>query len=112
MRGSAVRLLVAGTVAQLVGFGVDARLHDRDPGLAARESVFSLANPGHALVAAGLALALTGAIVLAIGPRLERGGRRQSVIVGIGVVTAAVLATGSAAVAVESSRGTPRDRST
>ncbi|GBD22877.1 hypothetical protein HRbin29_00523 [bacterium HR29] len=36
---------------------VDAVLHARDAALAEREHVFSLSNPGHALVGAGLALA-------------------------------------------------------
>jgi hypothetical protein len=54
------RLATAGVLAQLVGFAVDAWLHARDAGLAARESVFSLGNVGHALVALGLVLVVLG----------------------------------------------------
>jgi hypothetical protein len=49
-----------GCACQLVGFSWDAVLHKLDPDLAARESVFSVANPSHALVALGLGLTALG----------------------------------------------------
>ncbi len=55
--------VVAGLLLQLVGFNWDAVLHHLDPDLAAREGVFTLANPSHLLVMAGLVLAPAGAMV-------------------------------------------------
>lgn len=55
-----IRVATAGSVAQVAGFAIDAWLHARDPGLSARESVFTLGNAGHALVAAGLLLVVLG----------------------------------------------------
>src|SRR3712207_2901165 len=50
----------AGSACQLAGFSWDAVLHKLDPELAARESVFSIANPSHALVVVGLGLTVLG----------------------------------------------------
>jgi len=63
-RSSRRRLWVAGVGAavQLAGFAWDAVLHERDPRLAEREAFISIANPGHALVALGLALTLCGVV--------------------------------------------------
>ena len=55
-----IRLATAGLVTQLGGFAIDAWLHARDPGLSARESVFTLGNAGHALIATGLLLVALG----------------------------------------------------
>ncbi len=51
---------VAGIVALLAGLGIDAWLHTEDETLAAREGIFTLTNPGHALLALGIALACGG----------------------------------------------------
>lgn len=61
-------LTFTGTVATLLGLAWDARLHRLDPTLAAREGVFTLSNPGHLLFAFGLAIVVTGTIVLILGP--------------------------------------------
>ncbi len=63
-----------GVLLQVTGFTVDALLHARDPGLAERESVFSLSNPGHALVGAGLALASAALAAGAVRWASERPG--------------------------------------
>src|SRR5215212_2256248 len=51
-----------GAAVQLAGFSWDAALHERDSRLAEREAFFSIANPGHALAALGLALTLCGVL--------------------------------------------------
>jgi hypothetical protein len=55
----------SGVVMLLVGLGIDAWLHAEDETLAAREGIFTLSNPGHALLALGMALA-TGGILTAL----------------------------------------------
>jgi hypothetical protein len=62
-----------GAAAQLIGLGWDAVLHRMDPDLAAREGVFTLTNPGHALFAGGLALVVAGIGMILIGG--GKGGR-------------------------------------
>jgi len=51
-----------GVAMLLSGLAVDAWLHAEDPTLAQRESIFSLQNPGHALLGLGMALACGGII--------------------------------------------------
>jgi len=52
---------LAGVVALLPGLGIDAWLHaEDDETLAVREGIFTLANPGHALLALGIAMACGG----------------------------------------------------
>src|SRR5438552_4074638 len=55
---------VAGTGAamQLVGLSWDAVLHKLDPTLAEREGVFSITNPSHLMIVAGLGLTVVGII--------------------------------------------------
>ena len=58
---------LAGIAAIAGGLLVDARLHAADHTLAAREGVFTLSNPGHLLLAIGIAvvtLAVGGLVVL------------------------------------------------
>jgi hypothetical protein len=45
-----------GVGLHLAGLGWDAYMHAKDSTLAEREGVFTLANPSHALILAGLAL--------------------------------------------------------
>ena len=66
----------AGVIALLVGLGWDAILHRVDPTLAEREGIFTLTNPGHVLFAAGVMLAVAGALLfllerLALRPALS-----------------------------------------
>lgn len=53
---------VVGVAALLVGLALDAYLHAKDPTLAHREGIFSLTNPGHVLLGAGIALVVVGLI--------------------------------------------------
>jgi hypothetical protein len=61
-----------GAAVQVVGFGVDALLHARDPNLAATEGVFTLSNVGHALVVGGIGMVVLGAFLALVGPRLAK----------------------------------------
>jgi hypothetical protein len=91
-------LASAGALAQVVGFGVDAWLHGRDPGLAARERVFSLDNAGHMLVAGGLLLVVVGLGLMWAGLR------------AVPVVSVLVVAVGvAAALAPATPHQHPRD---
>lgn len=53
---------VLGIASLLAGLGVDAWLHAEDPTLAEREGIFTLSNPGHALLALGVLLACAGVL--------------------------------------------------
>lgn len=82
-----IRVATGGSTAQVAGFTIDAWLHSRDPGLSVRESVFTLGNAGHALVAAGLLL-----VVLGVG--IAWAGFRAVPAVGLATV-AVVVALGA-----------------
>jgi hypothetical protein len=95
-------LTLGGTVALLVGLGWDVALHHLDPSLAAREGVLTLANPSHALVAAGVGLSVAGTLLFLIG-RLaawegRSAGRRTLLRLGLlGVVALGVASLGLSA---------------
>lgn len=74
---------VVGVALLLAGLVWDAVLHADDPGLAAREGLFSFSNPGHLLLALGIALTTAGliggadaALSLRAGRPWGRGGPR------------------------------------
>jgi hypothetical protein len=70
-RTAGLRLTWLGAVAQVVGLGIDAWLHARDPDLAAREGAFTLTNAGHALLVGGIGLVVLGAFISLVLPRLS-----------------------------------------
>lgn len=93
----AVHLVAAGAAAQVVGLAIDAWLHGRDSGLAARESVFTLGNAGHVLLLAGLALVVLGTAAGLWPPRTS--GRRRGAaggLVAVAAVSAVAVALGAA----------------
>jgi len=66
----------SGIGLMLAGLAVDAWLHAGDPTLAQREGIFTLSNPGHALLGAGVLLAsggLLAALHVAWGLARPRG---------------------------------------
>ncbi len=84
-------LALLGLSAQLTGLLVDVVLHARDSTLAAREEPLTLTNPGHALIAAGLALtafALTGGAAHWLSRRL-RFARMWGLAFAFGIACAA-----------------------
>ncbi len=68
LRRISVPLVAGGVLAQLLGLALDAWLHARDVNLAAREGVFSLHNPGHALFVTGLVAVTVGVCGLLLQP--------------------------------------------
>lgn len=51
-----------GVLALLGGLALDSYLHARDPGLAHREGIFTLGNPGHVLLGIGIGLVVVGVV--------------------------------------------------
>ena len=62
----------AGAVTQVIGFGIDGRLHATDPQLASREGILTLSNLGHLFVFLGLSAIFVGIVAAFAGPRLYR----------------------------------------
>src|SRR5258708_13070263 len=51
-----------GVLTLLSGLAVDSYLHAKDPGLIHREGLFTLTNPGHMLLGAGIGLVVLGVV--------------------------------------------------
>ena len=97
LRGGAW-VALAGLCLQLMGIGWDTLQHHNDPGLALRESVFSLTNPSHLLMAAGMSLTAVGVGygLFALAAARTRAGTAAA----IGAVVLATLWVGVVSVAL------------
>src|SRR3982750_3588700 len=60
--GMFLGLGLIGVVLLLTGLAWDAIVHAHDPSLAGREGIFTLRNPGHALLGLGIGLVLVSLI--------------------------------------------------
>jgi hypothetical protein len=81
---------LAGVALAVSAFGWDVWLHARDPFLAQHETVLSVSNPAHGLIAAGLLVALVGQIGLT-SIRLS-GARRRAFIAGVALFAVGLTA--------------------
>jgi hypothetical protein len=91
---------LAGLCMQLLGIGWDTLQHHNDPDLAMRESVFSLTNPSHLLLAAGTSLTAIGVGYALFALATTRSGPRPSTAAAIGAVVLATLWLGVVSVAL------------
>jgi hypothetical protein len=98
-RRGGLRLTWLGAAAQVAGLGADAALHAADESRAAREGVFTLANPGHALFVIGTGLVVLGAFLSLVGPRLVH---RKVLRVLSPLAVVAVMGSGTAFAATSS----------
>src|SRR5256885_5114372 len=53
---------LVGVLALLSGLSLASYLHAKDPGLAHREGIFTLSNPGHVLLGIGIGLVVVGVV--------------------------------------------------
>jgi heme A synthase len=93
-------LALAGLCLQLAGIGWDTLQHHNDPDLALRESVFSLTNPSHLLMAAGMSLTAVGVGYGLVCLASPRTGPRPSTAAAIAAVVLATLWLGVVSVAL------------
>src|SRR3982075_1933800 len=95
-----------GAASLLLGLALDAYLHAQDPTLAHREGIFTLSNPGHVLLGAGIVMVVVGLIGAAY-TSLPGGtwARRGLLIASLGLIVVSSDAAGWAA-SVERSTST------
>lgn len=97
-----------GVASTFAGLAADARMHSQDGDLAAREGVFTLSNPGHLLLAVGIALVTVGVGGAILASLREGAGSTRRLPVGIAVAAAAVAVLASGAV-VQAAGTSPTD---
>src|SRR5215208_5698492 len=95
MRGSLRFVAAAGIALQLVGLAADVVLHARDATLAGREGMLTAGNPGHLLIAIGLALTVFAAVGVLLARPLPDWRRRA--VSGGAAIAVLTLAGGAAA---------------
>lgn len=99
-------LLLCGVGIEVVGVVIDLVVHLIDPMLAAREHLTSMENPGHLLLASGLALAVGGSV----GHLTTSGLRERSVpqlVAAAGLTFLATVALGLAVVSAVAAKPAP-----
>lgn len=81
-----------GVVLHLAGLGIDVYLHAHDSTLASRESLFTLSNPGHALIVVGMAVTAVCVLAVAFAWAEERslGGAGRLAVVARALLVPAV----------------------
>jgi hypothetical protein len=90
----------AGLGLQLIGIIWDTLMHHRDPGLATRESVVSLTNPSHLLMAAGTTVTAIGVGLCLYHLASARSTPRASTRAAIAVVALVTLWLGTMTVSL------------
>lgn len=107
-RASGLYVAAAGGVLELAGLMWDAMRHARDAGLAAREELFALTDPSHALLLLGIGAVAVGLSIELITLTLRHGRRRADGIIIATVLISLVAA--NAGVALGDAFGRPSDR--
>ncbi len=90
----------AGLCLQLVGAAWDTLQHHNDPGLATRESVVSLNNPSHLLMALGVSIAALGIGWCLYWLGNTRFGPRPSLAATVAVIVLVTLWLGTTTVSL------------
>ncbi|GIW06289.1 MAG: hypothetical protein KatS3mg060_1094 [Dehalococcoidia bacterium] len=95
-------LMTSGAFILLFGLGLDGLLHARNPQLAATEGLFTLANPGHVFLFAGIAISTVGALLFLVGQAAGGWGRAALLAAPIALLVALAGSAGLIAARGES----------
>ena len=88
---------IAGVALHLAGLAIDAYMHATDSTLAAREGVFTLSNPSHALIIAGLGVTTTALLGVGFLWAQDRGfGGESRLATVLRAATVPAVALGAA----------------
>lgn len=106
-------LVYAGAALQMLGLAYDVRSHAGDSPSAAHEAVFTLSNPGHVLLGAGLAAVAIGTVLAILAARRVPGARSiRRLASALPAVALSALAIGVVAIVVQSGEVTLRGEET